>query len=101
MLHRVHIIIQKVSSEVKPIIRFLGKKASHRMLVVLVMFLIAVPVMIIFFSATSHQVRHTHFLYSFYAADLPLIAEALQAVPGDVQINYPLEDDFVVTLGRD
>jgi hypothetical protein len=59
--------------------------------------IIAIAALIIFFSLARTDVR-TAFLLDFYANDVAFTIEAMQAVPGDIVIAYPVDEGFQITL---
>ena len=73
---------------------------DERLPLVLIGLLIAVMAMLLFFKVATVQTQKTTYLLDFYAADLPLVIEAMQAVPGDTQVFYPLEDGYTLQLGK-
>lgn len=57
-------------------------------------------VMITIIYEASEQGTQERYLVNFYTKDIALLIESMQAVPGDVQLNYPLEEGYTIWLGQ-
>lgn len=68
------------------------------MRIMIVMLIISLFVAVLVFSVTSRHAKKNQFLTGFYAMDGALVIESLQAQPGDTILEYPFEEDFVITL---
>jgi hypothetical protein len=60
--------------------------------------IIIVVIILTFISVVRSLQTKEQYIVDFYAHDLVMTMEALQAVPGDVDIYYPLEEDYQVLL---
>ena len=78
-----------------------GKKGAERLNAIIVSLTIVAVAISIFISAASDADAKNRYLADFYAHDLALIIEAVQAVPGDITIRYPLQEGFEATLEQD
>ncbi len=75
-----------------------SKRGSSQIYFLIISLIIAsvVGAKIIIFS--SGQSSSSDYLMNFYAQDIGLLLETMQAVPGDVEILYPLEGGFGIKL---
>jgi len=77
------------------------KRKGVSMLQKAMMAVIIGAVMMWFFVAEATEAGSgTAYLVNFYATDIGLIVETMQAVPGDVEIYYPLKPGFIVTMSK-
>ncbi|MFP4523786.1 MAG: hypothetical protein ACLFO2_00525 [Candidatus Woesearchaeota archaeon] len=78
-----------------------SKKGSERLNLIIISITIVAVALTIFIAAAADADTQHRYLADFYSHDLALLIEATQAVPGDVTIRYPLEEDFEASLERD
>jgi hypothetical protein len=72
-----------------------GLQLVWNMLLNLIIVLLA---SVLFIIAATNLHSNADYLVDYYAQDLALLVEAVQAVPGDVSVTYPLEKGFIFTL---
>lgn len=77
-----------------------GKRGAERTAVLLVEILVVILTLLVFFRIGAAGVSEDGYLLDFYADDLVLLIDSLQVAPHDVDIIYPLEPDFVVSISE-
>lgn len=75
-----------------------GKKANERIYVALASLIIVALGVILIFNIVKTVNNEERYLLDYYATDFSLLLESIQAIPGDVLITYPLEENYVVNL---
>ncbi|MBN1275136.1 hypothetical protein JXA12_02495 [Candidatus Woesearchaeota archaeon] len=79
--------------------RIKNKKAMNERLYIAITSIILVLVVgITFLVKVGSTKDNVDYALDYYTKDLALIVEAMQAVPGDVRLDYPLEQGFYVSI---
>lgn len=78
--------------------RRLRKKGLQLVWNMLLNIIIVLLASVLFIITASKFNSSTDYLVEYYAQDLALLVESIQAVPGDVSVTYPLEEGFVFKL---
>ncbi len=74
------------------------KKASTTVYFTIISLLIATIVIIKLFTFSAHSGTYEDYMSRFYSKDLAFLLETIQSVPGDIQITYPVGEEFKITM---
>ena len=78
-----------------------SKKGIHLLWNTIINIIIVVTASVLFIVLATQLHSNSRILVKHYANDIASIMESVQAVPGDVSLNYPLADGFIVKLEED
>ncbi|MBD3209351.1 hypothetical protein GF367_02945 [Candidatus Woesearchaeota archaeon] len=77
---------------------FSDRRGSNRIYLLLISLTITAIVLVMTFNVAIKHSRGKSYQLNFYAQDISLLLESVQAVPGDITLSYHLQEGFVVLL---